>query len=187
MSKKQNTNINIIVEIPKGSSNKYEYDLDSKRIILDRVLHGANFYPGEYGFIENTLDWDGDPLDVLALSTYPTIPGCEVNVRVVGALNMIDDGEKDTKLIGVVNNDPRFNHIQSFADFNEHSKKEIETFFMQYKTLQKKEVKIKGWMSWEETKAEIELTKNLYEEYKHILLKEGKDKVKQIWKEKKLI
>ena len=122
----KNIVIPFIVEIPKGSSNKYEFDMQTKRIKLDRVLYGANFYPGEYGFVENTLDWDGDPLDVICMSTYPTIVGCEVNARILGTIKMIDGGEIDTKLFAVVNDDPRFNHIQSLDDAPKHIKDEFE-------------------------------------------------------------
>lgn len=184
MPNKKNMLIDIIIEIPKGSSNKYEYELKTNRLILDRVLYGANHYPGEYGFIEETLDWDGDPLDAILLSTYPTIPGCQVEARIIGALKMIDNGEKDTKLIGVINNDPRFDHIQSFEDLAQHHKDEIENFFLQYKALQNKTVEINGWMTWQETKNEIQITKNLYTQYKDILLKDGKEKVKELLKAK---
>ena len=112
--------VNVIVEIPKGSSNKYEYDSATHQIKLDRVLYGANFYPGEYGFVPETLDWDGDPLDIISLSTYPTFPGCAIPIRVLGTLQMIDEGDIDTKLIGVIANDPRFNHIKHLRHLPPH-------------------------------------------------------------------
>ena len=111
-----NNIIKMIVEIPKGTSNKFEYDIINKKIILDRVLYGANFYPGEYGFVDKTLDYDGDPLDVICMITYPTVPGCEIKIRVLGMIKMIDNNEIDTKLFGVVHDDPRFNHIQTLSD-----------------------------------------------------------------------
>ncbi len=187
MDKLKNIVIPFIVEIPKGSSNKYEYDVKSKTFSLDRVLYGANFYPGEYGFIENTLDWDGDPLDIICLNTYPTIPGCKINARVVGTINMIDNNEIDTKLVGVFNDDPRWNHIKSLNDIPEHTKKELTTFFLQYKTLQNKKVVIKGWGNISEVKKEIIDCTKRYEEYKDILNEKGISEVKKIWKNKKLI
>ncbi len=176
-----------IVEIPKGSTNKYEYDLKHKTIKLDRVLYGANFYPGEYGFIENTLDWDGDPLDIICINTYPTIPGCRVIARVLGSIDLIDSGEIDTKLVGVFNDDPRLDHIQTLNDIPEHIKKEINNFFLQYKTLQNKKVVINGWQNINIAIKEIEECKKRYEEYKEILNSKGIAEVKKIWKAKKLI
>ena len=182
----KNNVLPIIVEIPKGSGHKYEYDLKTGRIVLDRVLYGANFYPGVYGFIENTLDWDGDPLDVISLSTYPTIPGCQINVRILGTINMIDNGEIDTKLMAVMADDPRFNHIQTLEDVPLAIRNEIETFFLQYKTLQKKEVKINGWSGLDQALKEIKECQERYLEYKDILETKGKDAVMKIWKEKGL-
>lgn len=177
----KNNIISMIVEIPKGNSNKYEYNDTKKRIILDRVLYGANFFPGEYGFIENTLDWDGDPLDIISLITYPTIPGCEINVRILGAIKMIDDGQIDTKIIGVINVDPRWDNIQKLDDVPKHLLKEIKNFFLQYKILQKKTVIIKGFCNLEETLKEIQECKYRYIEYKNILEKKGKNKLIELW------
>ncbi|WP_342252431.1 inorganic diphosphatase [Spiroplasma endosymbiont of Amphibalanus improvisus] len=183
---KQNT-INMIVEIPKGSSNKYEYDQDTKKIFLDRVLYGANFYPGEYGFIENTLDYDCDPLDVISLITYPTVPGCQIKVRILGTIKMIDNGEPDTKIFGVVDSDPRFNHIQTLEDVPQHLRDEIKNFFLQYKALQKKPVEINGWGNFEDAINEINMCKKLFQDYNTTLKEKGKDEVVKMWKQKKLI
>jgi inorganic pyrophosphatase len=136
--------IQIITEIPKGSSNKYEYNSQSKRISLDRVLYGSNFYPANYGFIENTLDEDGDPLDVVILSTYPILPNCEVKMKVLGGIDMFDNDEQDTKIFGVTANDPRFDHINTLQDVAEAQKKELINFFQQYKALENKKVIIHG-------------------------------------------
>ncbi|QEH61608.1 inorganic pyrophosphatase [Spiroplasma chinense] len=179
--------IEMIVEIPKGSSNKYEYDAITKNISLDRVLYGANFYPGEYGFIDNTLDWDGDPLDVISLVTYPTMPGVRVNIRILGTIRMIDAGEIDTKLFGVFNDDPRFNTYQTLEDVPQHLKDEIENFFLQYKALQKKEVRIDGWGNLDEAIHEIQECKERFEEYKdRYLTPGGKEEILAEWKEKGL-
>ncbi len=187
MDSSKNLIISFVVEIPKGSSNKYEYDNQINKIKLDRVLYGANFYPGEYGFIEKTLDWDGDPLDVISLATFPTIPGCVVKAKVLGTIRMIDAGEIDTKLFAVFYDDPRFEHIKSLNDVPNHIKKEIENFFLQYKILQNKKVVINGWGSIKEAEKEINECRKRYEEYKDILNSKGIKEVKKIWKEKKLI
>lgn len=178
--------ITMVVEIPKGSSNKYEYNEQTGKIALDRVLFGANFYPGEYGFVPSTLDWDGDPLDVISLATYPTMPGVEVNVRILGSIKMIDAGEIDTKLFGVFSDDPRFASYQKLSDVPQHLKDEIENFFLQYKALQKKEVKINGWGDSKEAMHELEECKKRYEEYKDRLAKGEKDKIMAEWTKKGL-
>ncbi|WP_338971709.1 inorganic diphosphatase [Spiroplasma endosymbiont of Panorpa germanica] len=182
-----NNVIEMIVEIPKGSSNKYEYDSLTKRISLDRVLYGANFYPGEYGFIENTLDWDGDPLDVISLVTYPTLPGVAVKVRILGSIKMIDNGEIDTKLFGVFNDDPRFNSYQKLSDVPQHLKDEIENFFLQYKALQKKSVRIDGWGDLAHAQKEIKECQERYKKYEKQLAKpNGKEEIMAEWKAKGL-
>lgn len=174
--------INFIVEIPKGSKNKYEYDWKTKTISLNRVLYGANFYPGEYGFIENTLDLDGDPLDVLVMSTYPTFPGCKVKAKILGTINMIDDNEIDTKLFGVVATDPRFQHINKLKDVPDHIKKEFENFLLQYKVLQNKKVIINGWNGIDAVKKEIKECKARFLKYRDAIKKEGIENIKKIWK-----
>jgi inorganic pyrophosphatase len=181
-----NNKIQMIVEIPKGSSNKYEYDITDGSIALDRVLYGANFYPGEYGFVPETLDWDGDPLDVISLATYPTLPGVRVNVRILGSIKMIDAGEIDTKLFAVFADDPRFTAFQTINDVPQHLKDEIQNFFLQYKALQKKEVKINGWGTLEEALEEIQECKERYTEYETRLLKGEKDAIMAEWKAKGL-
>lgn len=178
--KKENV-IPMIVEIPKGSSNKYEVDAVTNRIILDRVLYGANFYPGEYGMVEQTLDWDGDPLDVIALATYPTMPGVQVNVRILGTINMIDDGEIDTKLFGVFANDPRFATYEKLSDVPGHWRQEVENFFLQYKQLQKKTVKIDGWGDEAQALKELQECYDRYEQYKDRILAGEKDQIVEEW------
>ncbi|ASP28579.1 inorganic pyrophosphatase [Spiroplasma corruscae] len=179
--------INVIIENPKGSTNKFEYDVLTKSITLDRVLYGANFYPGEYGFIDETLDWDGDPLDVISLATYPTFPGVQVRVRILGSIRMIDNGEIDTKLFGVFNDDPRFNGYETLKDVPQHLKDEIENFFLQYKALQNKEVKINGWGDIDEALKEVEECKERYLEYKDRYLQPGgREEILKEWKEKGL-
>ncbi len=136
--------INVIIEIPKGSKNKYEIDKETGLITLDRALHTSQDYPFDYGFVPQTHWEDGDPLDVVVLTTYPLAPGVLVKVRPVAVVNMIDDGEGDAKIIGVPEKDPRWDDVKDISDINKHTLKEIEHFFLTYKKLQNKEVSING-------------------------------------------
>lgn len=138
-----------LVEIPKGKTNKYEYDRKLGVFRLDRVLYEAVFYPAEYGVIPQTLNMaDNDPVDIMVLSTFPTFPGCLIACRPVGVLKMIDTGEGDDKIIAVPANDPRFEHIKDLNDLTPHLKKEIVNFWENYAELQpNKKIKIKGWGS----------------------------------------
>lgn len=129
-----------IIEIPMGTKNKYEIDKVNDRIKLDRVLYSPMTYPAEYGYIEFTLAEDNDPLDILVLASSKTFPGCVVDARIVGYLDMLDNGEPDQKIIGVVNSDPRFSHINEIGDIQEHTIREIKHFFKTYKDLQQNKV-----------------------------------------------
>ncbi|MGD9909048.1 MAG: inorganic diphosphatase [Candidatus Izemoplasmatales bacterium] len=128
--------IEAIIEIPMGTQNKYEVDKKKNRIKLNRVLYSKMTYPAEYGFIENTLAEDGDPLDILVLATTQTFPGCIVDARVVGYLDMYDSGEHDEKIIAVVDADPRFEDIHNITDIKQLQLEEIKLFFRNYKALQ---------------------------------------------------
>jgi len=128
--------IEAIIEIPMGTQNKYEIDKKKNRIKLNRVLYSKMTYPAEYGFIEGTLAEDGDPLDILVLATTQTFPGCIVDARVVGYLDMYDSGEHDEKIIAVVDADPRFEDIQDISNIKDLQLKEIKLFFRTYKELQ---------------------------------------------------
>jgi inorganic pyrophosphatase len=135
-----------VIEIPKGSRNKYEVDHETGRVYLDRVLFTTFVYPTDYGFFENTLGLDGDPVDVLVLLDYPLFPGVGLTVRPVAVFNMTDDGGSDAKVIAVLEKDPRWSHIQDIDDIPEYTKKEIEHFFEHYKDLEPgKWVKTEGW------------------------------------------
>jgi inorganic pyrophosphatase len=135
-----------VIEIPKGSRNKYEIDHKTNRVYLDRVLFTTFVYPTDYGFFENTLGLDGDPVDVLVLLDYPLFPGVGLTVRPVAVFNMTDDGGSDAKVIAVLDKDPRWSHIQDIDDIPEFTKKEIEHFFEHYKDLEPgKWVKTEGW------------------------------------------
>ena len=155
--------IDAIIEIPMGTKNKYEIDHETGRIRLNRVLFSSVEYPCEYGFIENTLSDDGDPLDILVLSSSKTFPGCIIESRVLGYLDIIDNGEGDQKVISVVNNDPRWNHIQKLEDLPEHTIMEIREFFKTYKHLQGIKVEIGELHGLEETK---QLIQECYENFK---------------------
>ncbi len=137
--------MNVIIEINKGSKNKYEIDKETGLIALDRAMHTSQDYPYDYGFVPQTLWDDGDPLDVVVLTTYPLAPGILVKVRPVGMMDMVDDGESDVKIIAVPVSDPRWREVKNLEDVNKHTIKEMEHFFSTYKKLQNKEVLIKSF------------------------------------------
>ncbi len=137
--------MNVIVEINKGSKNKYEIDKETGLIALDRVMHSAQDYPFDYGFVPQTLWDDGDALDVALLTTYPLLPGILVRARPVAILPMVDGGDSDAKILAVPCDDPRFKEIVDLADVNKHTLKEIAHFFLTYKTIQNKEVTLGEW------------------------------------------
>jgi inorganic pyrophosphatase len=137
--------MNVIIEIPKGSHNKYEIDKATGIIALDRVAHTTQSFPFDYGFVPQTLWADGDALDVIVLTTYPLSLGVLVRVRPVGLTKMIDSGDDDVKVIAVPLDDPRWENVKDLKDVNPHTLKEIEHFFTTYKKLQNKEVLINGF------------------------------------------
>jgi inorganic pyrophosphatase len=137
--------VNVIVEIPKGSQNKYEYDKEKNVFRLDRVLFSPFHYPGDYGFIPNTLAEDKDPLDALVLVSHPTFPGALIEAKPIGALKMKDGKDNDEKILCVPLYDQRFSHLKDIRDVQEPVALEIAHFFRVYKQLEKKRVKILGW------------------------------------------
>ncbi|MBX3094252.1 MAG: inorganic diphosphatase [Cryobacterium sp.] len=146
-----------VIEIPQGSRNKYEVDHETGRVYLDRVLYTSFEYPTDYGFFENTLGLDGDPVDVLVLTTYPLFPGVGLKVRPIGVFNMTDDGGSDAKVIAVPGKDPRWDHLQDIGDLDEFKRNEIAHFFEHYKDLEPgKWVKTEGWGDAAEAVAIIE-------------------------------
>ncbi|MEM4277788.1 MAG: inorganic diphosphatase [Candidatus Nitrosocaldus sp.] len=147
--------VNVIVEIPKGSQNKYEYDKDKNILRLDRVLFSPLHYPGDYGLIPRTLAEDGDPLDALVLVSNPTYPGVLIQARPIGLLRMVDSGMKDDKILCVARDDPRYAGYRGMADMEEHVLKEIAHFFQVYKQLEGKEVEVIGWKDADEAKQVI--------------------------------
>lgn len=158
----KNDIVDATVEIPFRSRNKYEIDKKTGKIRLDRVLYSAMGYPTEYGTIENTLAPDGDPLDILILTTEPTYPGCIIPARIVGYLKMVDKGKEDFKLISVVDCDPRFNEIKDITDISKFTLKEIKNFFENYKKLQNIEVKVGNYHNKEEALILLEKCRQNY-------------------------
>lgn len=137
--------VDVIIEIPKGSRNKYEYDPGKKAFKLDRMLFSSMHYPSDYGFVEETLAEDGDPLDALVLVTEPTFPGCLIEAKPVGLFKMRDEKGLDHKILCVPVHDPLWNHIQRLGDIAPHLLIEIEHFFAVYKELEHKKTDIQGW------------------------------------------
>ncbi len=153
-----------VVEVPKGSRNKYEYSKSAGVIKLDRVLYSPLHYPGDYGFIPQSLYGDGDPLDVLIMMTEPTFPGCVIEIRPVGMLKMLDRGEHDDKILAVPSNDPLFSDIHDLGDVTRHFPTEVEHFFKVYKELEGKPVESQGWVGAAEAKKAIAAALQMYRE-----------------------
>ncbi|MBM3250975.1 MAG: inorganic pyrophosphatase [Candidatus Nealsonbacteria bacterium] len=159
--------INVVVDIPKGSKNKYEYQEDRGYFKLDRTLYSPLFFPFEYGFIPQTISGDGDSLDVILLTTYPTFPGCVISARPIGVLFMKDEKGVDDKIVAVPLEkiDPRFKEVQDIDGLGEHLKKEIELFLADYKKLETEKykfVEVKGWGDAGQAK---EIIKKAVEQY----------------------
>lgn len=159
--------INVIIEIPRGSKNKYEIDKKTGIIALDRVLHSAQEYPFDYGFVPQTHWHDGDALDVVVLATNPIPSGILVRVKPLAFMNMIDNGEPDGKLITAPIDDPRWKEINDLSDINPHTVKEIEHFFCTYKQLEGKTCEISGFENKARAVSAFKESQELYKkEYK---------------------
>ena len=152
----------MIVEIPLGSSNKYEYDGKLGVFRLDRALYSAVHYPGDYGFIPGTLAQDSDPLDVLTLVDEASYPGVLLAVRPVGVLQMVDQDEEDEKILAVPNRNPRFDQIHTIDQVFPHNLREIEHFFTIYKELEGKRTEMKGWRGPREAREVIRKARERY-------------------------
>jgi inorganic pyrophosphatase len=135
----------VVVEIPQGSRNKYEYDHKTGQFVLDRVLYSSVHYPTDYGFIPDTLADDGDPVDALVVTNEPTFPGCLVRARPIGLLEMRDEKGPDQKVLAVPVGDPRFDEVGDLNDLPSHWLREIENFFEMYKTLEDKFTEVVDW------------------------------------------
>lgn len=158
--------MNVIVEINRGSKNKYEIDKETGLIALDRVAHTAQDFPFDYGFIPQTLWDDGDAVDVVLLTTYPLLPGILVRARPVALMNMVDSGEGDDKIIAVPTDDPRWKQVKDLKDINSHTLKEIEHFYSTYKKLQNKEVVVKGFQGKKAAETAFARGQKLYKDSK---------------------
>jgi inorganic pyrophosphatase len=153
-----------VIESPKGTENKYEYDVKKTVIVLDRVLYSAVHFPGDYGFLPRTLDEDGDPLDILDLVTAPTFPRCVMKARPVGLLRMLDGDKSDDKILAVPTSDPRYGGYKHLEDLPEHILKEIAYLFETYKVLEGKHVQVLGWDKSEAAKKVIKHCQELYKQ-----------------------
>jgi inorganic pyrophosphatase len=143
--------VNAIIEVPQGSSNKYEYDPEFGIFRLDRVLYSPLHYPGGYGFLPQTLAEDGDPIDILVLTTIPTYPGTVMEVYPLGFLEMSDEKGRDQKVLAVPTQDPRYDNQRTLSQVSPHILREIEHFFDIYKELEGKNVTVETWYGIAET------------------------------------
>lgn len=154
--------MNVIVEIPKFSKNKYEIDKATGMIALDRVMHTAQDYPFDYGFVPQTHFDDGDALDVVLITTHPLAPGILLRARPVAIMEMIDGGDRDDKIVAVPIEDPRFETVRDLADLNPHFVKEMSHFFETYKKVQHKEVSVGAWHGAKEAREAFVRSAELY-------------------------
>ena len=154
--------VDVLIEIPRGSRNKYEYDRKRGVIRLDRVLYSSVHYPTDYGLIPETLSADGDELDALVMVEEPTFPGCLVVARPIGVLFMRDEKGEDAKILAVPDSDPRFDSILELGDVAPHWLREIENFFASYKRLEDAETELRGWDGRQKAWAIIQEARTLY-------------------------
>lgn len=170
MTKNSSITFDVLIEIPKGSRNKYEYDFTLNKIRFDRTLFSSMMYPGDYGFVPETLALDGDPLDVLVLGIEPTYPMVVMEVKPIGVFHMTDEKGPDEKIICVPVSDPIWSKRDDIGNLNPHRLKEIEHFFQVYKDLEKKKVDTGGWGD------AIEATKIYHESVKRYIESEHQTK-----------
>ncbi len=154
----------VVVEIPKGSKVKYEIAKEFPGILLDRILYSSVVYPIDYGLIPRTLYYDGDPIDAMVLVSESTFPGTIIKARVVGMMKMIDQGDRDNKILTVCESDPNVNYIKDIKDIKQHTLDEIANFFSTYKLLEHKETKVEGWEGKEAAIKDIEASIKMYDE-----------------------
>src|SRR5262249_44096796 len=156
----------VTIEIPKGSRNKYEVDHETGRIRLDRRLFTSTSYPADYGFVENTLGEDGDPLDALVILEEPTFPGCLIKCRAIGMFRMTDEAGGDDKLLCVPASDPRVEHLRDIHHVSEFDRLEIQHFFEVYKDLEPgKSVEGANWVGRSDAEVEIERSYKRFKEH----------------------
>ena len=171
---KNKENLTVIVEIPKGCRNKYEYNIEKNALVFDRMLFSSVHYPSDYGFIPETLALDGDPLDALVLVWEPTFPGCIIESKPIGLFKMWDEKGEDDKILCVPVRDPLWNHVSDLSDVPPHLLKEINHFFTIYKDLEMKKVRVEGW---ERLPAALNVIKESRERFKKA--SKGKPRLKK--------
>jgi inorganic pyrophosphatase len=154
--------VNAVIEIARGDTNKYEYDKELNVFRLDRNLYSPVHYPGDYGFIPSTLSDDGDPLDVLVLVDAPSFTGCVMTVRPIGVLKMVDQNQEDEKILAVGLNNPVFKEVNDYRNIYPHLLREIEHFFSVYKELESKTTRILGWDDAEKARAIVNECRDRY-------------------------
>jgi inorganic pyrophosphatase len=154
--------VSAVVEIPLDGVNKYEYDKALHVFRLDRNLHSPVHYPGDYGFIPQTVAEDGDPLDILILGDSPTFPGCVYSVRPIGLFEMLDQGVPDEKVLACATGNPRFNGIENYLDVSSHILLEVEHFFSVYKDMEGKRTKVLGWKERDAAQESIQASHQRY-------------------------
>jgi len=152
----------VIIEVPKGSKNKYELDKETGLLRLDRVLYSAVHYPADYGFVPRSFCDDGDPLDALVLGQVPVHPLCIVEARPIGVMRMRDDKGLDDKILAVSARDPAFEETRELGDLPAHTLREVQRFFQDYKTLENKEVVVDDFLGRDEAIRVIEESLSLY-------------------------
>jgi inorganic pyrophosphatase len=163
----------VVIEVPKGGTVKYELDKRSGLIKVDRVLYSAVYYPANYGFIPRSLGDDEDPLDVLVLMDQPVAPLSVLRARAIGALPMRDEKGRDEKILAVCCDDPGYNHFRDLNDLGDHHRMQIDRFFQDYKTLEEKEVKTFDFLTREESIVVIEEAITRYNEMQNALVTYG--------------
>jgi inorganic pyrophosphatase len=161
--KNEGISVVVMVEVPRGSRNKYEYDKESRTIQFNRMLFSAVHYPSDYGFILDTLAGDGDALDALVLVWEPTFPGCIIRAKPVGLFKMWDEKGPDEKILCVPISDPNWNYIEDLPDVPPHLLKEIEHFFAVYKELEEKKTGVEGWEDREKAIGVIKESQQRYQ------------------------
>jgi inorganic pyrophosphatase len=169
--------VNMVVEIPLQSSNKYEYDKKLGVFRLDRNLFSPVHFPGDYGFLPSTLSHDGDPLDVIVLVDAPSFPGCIMEVRPIGVLDMLDQGIHDEKLLAVGKSNPRYKDVWNYSEIYPHILREITHFFSIYKDLEGKRVETKGWQDASAARGLITESRRAFDQQQ---AKESKDRLPSI-------
>ena len=154
--------VNAVVEIPKGRRSKFELDKETGLFRLDRYLYSSSHYPGDYGFIPQTLAEDGDPLDILVMVNEPTFTGCLIEARVVGLFRMRDRGKNDYKVLSVPAKDPLFAELRELKDVPSHFLREVEHFFITYKQLEGTPTESDGWAPSEAAFEEVRSSVSRY-------------------------